>query len=324
MTASLEETRRLQLGWIGTGRMGTAMARRLLDVGADLAVWNRTRAKAEALEVDGAIVVGRPSDLAARDVVFTMVSASPDLEAVTLGEGGLLTDPERAPRVLVDCSTVSAAASQTVREAAAVRGTTLLAAPISGNPEVVAAGLASLAVSGPEDSFETVRPWLEALGRGVAYVGEGDAARTVKIAHNLLLGITIQALSEVTVLAQRAGVPRAAFLSFLNDSVMGSLFSRYKTAALVNLELAPTFTPSLLRKDLDLGLAAADELGARLPLTALTRERVQALIDSDRDDLDFAALVLLAAEEAGIELEPEGAAIRALGAADADDGRRGA
>ncbi len=139
-----------RLGWIGAGRMGSEMARRLLAIGADLTVWNRTRAKAEALMPDGATVADRPVDLAGRDIVFTMVSASADFEAVTMGEDGLLTAAERAPRVLVDCSTVSASSSEMVRRAAATRGTTLLAAPISGNPDVVAAGMASLAISGPE------------------------------------------------------------------------------------------------------------------------------------------------------------------------------
>ncbi|HKG02459.1 MAG TPA: NAD(P)-dependent oxidoreductase [Conexibacter sp.] len=299
---------RLRIGWIGTGRMGFELAGRLLDAGADLAVWNRTAAKAQPLVERGATLVGSPAELADRDVVFTMVSASDDLKAVTLGEGGVLTAADAAPGILIDSSTVSAEASQEVRVAGEAQGTVLLAAPISGNPAVVASGKASVAVSGPWPSYERARPYLEALGKSVTYVGEGDAARTVKIAHNVMLGIVTQALAEIVVLAEQSGVKRSQFLSFLNDSVMGSPFTRYKTPALVSLELAPTFTPALLRKDLDLGLDAARSHGAEMPITQLTRDRVQALIDDGVTDLDFAALILLQAKQAGLELKPEPAA----------------
>jgi len=143
-------------------------------------------------------------------------------------------------------------ASAKVREAARQRGTAMLAAPVSGNGKVVKAGKLSLVVSGPKDAYETALPYLEKLGQGVSYVGEGEVARLVKICHNVFLGVVIQALIEVTVLAQKGGVPRHAFLDFMNKSVLGSTFTRYKTPALVNLDFAPTFTPRLLRKDLDL------------------------------------------------------------------------
>jgi 3-hydroxyisobutyrate dehydrogenase-like beta-hydroxyacid dehydrogenase len=296
---------RPRVGWIGIGRMGAELSGRLLDAGIDLAVWNRTRARAEPLAERGAAVVASAAELADRDVVFTTVAASADLEAVTMGEAGLFTAAERSPAILIDSSTVSAGASARVRAAGDARSTVLLAAPVSGNPAVVAAGNASLAVSGPRDAFETAAPLLALLGKSVTYVGAGDAARLVKIAHNAMLGIVSQTLAEVLVLAERSGVSRAAFLAFLNESVMGSTFTRYKTPALVSLELTPTFTPALLRKDLDLALDAAGDAGTTLPLTALTRERVQALIDGEMSDLDFAALLLLQAREAGLDLQPE-------------------
>jgi len=295
----------LRVGWIGTGRMGFELAGRLLDAGVDLAVWNRTASKAQPLVERGAALAVSPAELADRDVVFTMVSASDDLKAVTLGDGGVLTAAGAAPGILVDSSTVSAEASQEVRAAGEARGTVLLAAPISGNPSVVAAGQASLAVSGPWGAYERARPLLEALGRSATYVGEGDAARIVKIAHNVMLGIVTQALAETVVLAEQSGVRRGQFLAFLNDSVMGSPFTRYKTPPLVTLEMAPTFTPALLRKDLDLGLDASRAHGAEMPVTQLVRDRVQALIDDGVTDLDFAALLLLQARAAGLELEPE-------------------
>jgi 3-hydroxyisobutyrate dehydrogenase len=294
-----------KIGWIGVGRMGYSMAERLAKAGADVSVWNRTRAKAEPLTKSGVRVVERPSDLASCDIVFTMISASNDLKQVTLGKDGVLTLSGKSPKILIDSSTVSEDASAEVRKAAAERGTAMLAAPVSGNAKVVKAGKLSLVVSGPKAAYETALPYLERLGQGVSYVGEGDRARIVKICHNVFLGIVIQALVEITVLAEKSGVKRHAFLDFINKSVMGSTFSRYKTPALVNLDFAPTFTPVLLRKDLDLGLEAARKLDAPMALTALTREILQGLIGQGFTEEDFATLLVQQAKLAGMPLAPE-------------------
>lgn len=294
-----------RIGWIGCGRMGLPLAARLLDAGVDVAVYNRTRSKAQPLAELGAQVVDLPSDLADRDIVFTMVSGPDDFRQVTLGDGGVLSRDDAQPRLLIDSSTVSAEVSASVRDAAAARATDLLAAPVSGNGKVVKAGLASFAVSGPAEAFTLARPYIERLGASVWYVGEGDRARHVKIAHNLLLGAVTQSLVETTLLAQQAGISRADYLSFINDSVMGSVFSRYKTPALAKLDWATTFTLPLLCKDLDLGLAAARELGTRLPLTERVRDLVADAIDSGRVDEDFAVLLEVQAAMAGIALETE-------------------
>jgi 3-hydroxyisobutyrate dehydrogenase len=297
------------IGWIGTGRMGYPMAERLAKAGADVTAFNRTRAKAEPLTKSAARLVDRPADLADRDIVFTMVSTSDDLKQVTLGPGGLLTASGKAPKILIDCSTVSAEASAEVREAAAKRSTKMLASPVSGNGKVVKAGKLSLVVSGPKDAYETALPYLERLGQGVSYVGEGEVARLVKICHNVFLGIVIQALVEVTVLAEKGGVPRHAFLDFINKSVLGSTFSRYKTPALVNLDFTPTFTPVLLRKDLDLGLAAARKVETPMAVTALVREILQGLIGQGFTDQDFATLLVQQAKLAGLPLAPENVSV---------------
>jgi 3-hydroxyisobutyrate dehydrogenase len=294
-----------KLGWIGTGRMGFAMAARVAKLGGDLAVTNRTRAKAEPLTEYGATIVDKPGDLADRDIVFIMVSASEDLLSVTLGKDGVLSRPARAPKILVDCSTVSQEASAELRDAATKRGTQLLAAPVSGNAKVVKAGKLSVVASGPRDAYDTVLPYLECLGRGASYVGEGDVSRIVKICHNVFLGTVIQSLVEITILAEKAGVPRHAFLDFINKSVMGSIFTGYKAPALVNLDMTPTFTPYLLRKDLELGLAAARALDVPMPLCAATKEIVQSLIGSGHVDDDFAALILLQAQHSGLDIKPE-------------------
>lgn len=293
------------VGWIGAGRMGAQLVTRLLEAGYDVAVYNRTKAKAEPLRELGATLVDRPVELAGKDVVFSMVSASKDLEQVMLGEDGLLTDPERAPKAIGDSSTVSIETSQKVRAAAEERGTGFLATPVSGNPKVIAAGKLTVAASGPRDVYDYVLPLLEAWGRGVTYVGEGEGARIVKIAHNVFLGVVIQNLIEITLLAQKAGVSRADFLAFLNDSVMGSPYSRYKSPALINLDFTPTFTPVLLLKDLDLGLSAAHELGVVMPVTAVTREIVATEVGAGNTEQDFASMIVRAAIGSGIDLQPE-------------------
>ncbi len=296
-------------GWIGVGRMGAALARRLLDAGYDVAVYNRTRAKADALSEHGATVVDRPADLADRDVVFTTVSASDDLVAVTSGEGGLFTSAEHTPAILIDSSTVSEEASARVRATAIARGTELLAAPVSGNPKVVAAGKLTLAVSGPRAVFERVEPTLRVLGRAVTYVGEDEVARLVKICHNVFLGVVIESLSEVTVLAEKGGVSRAAFLEFLNSSVLGSVFTQYKTPALVNLDFTPTFTMPLLRKDFDLGLAAARTLETPMPLASAAAQLVASAVGAGLIDEDFASLILEQARRSGLALKSEEAPV---------------
>jgi 3-hydroxyisobutyrate dehydrogenase len=298
---SLED---LTIGWIGAGRMGVALMRRLLDAGCDVAAWNRTRSKLDDLATAGVKVVDRPVDLADRDIVVTMVSSSDVLEAVTFGEGGLLTGGS-GPEVLVDSSTVSVDASEQVRAKAAEVGTAVLAAPVSGNPKVVRSGRLTVVVSGPRDAYERSVDLLGVFGQKVTYVGEDERARLVKICHNLLLGIVTQSMAEITVLAERAGVPRHQFLEFLNSSVMGSTFSRYKTPAFVNLDFTPTFTGHLLRKDFELGLEAGRALDVPLPVSALVHQMVVQLIGSGRGDVDFAALLELQADMSGMDLVAE-------------------
>jgi 3-hydroxyisobutyrate dehydrogenase-like beta-hydroxyacid dehydrogenase len=296
------------IGWIGAGRMGAQLIQRLLDAGYDVAVYNRTASKVQPLVDAGATHVARPVDLSDRDLVFSMVSADKDLEAVLLGEDGLLTG-QTSPRIVADVSTVSVATSEKVRAAATERGTAFLATPVSGNPAVIAAGKLTVAVSGPREVFDEVEPVLQVFGRGVTYVGEGEVARLVKIAHNVFLGVVTQSLAEITVLAQKGGVSREAFLSFLNDSVMGSAFTGYKTPAFVNLDFTATFTMPLLQKDFDLGLDAAYRLGAPMPIASATRQIVAQEVGEGNTELDFATLLLRVARGAGLELSSENAEV---------------
>jgi 3-hydroxyisobutyrate dehydrogenase len=295
------------IGWVGAGRMGVELASRLLRAGYELQVWNRTKAKAQPLADLGATIVDQPADLAACPIVVTIVSASDVFEQVTLGQDGILSGEDAAPEILIDSSTVSVEASEHVRAEAAKRGTALIAAPVSGNPKVAQAGRLSVVASGPEEAFGRVMALLEEFGQNVTYVGDGDRARLVKICHNLFLGVVAQCLAETAVLAERGGVARSSYLDFLNNSVMGSVFTRYKTPAYVNLDFTPTFTSHLLRKDFELGLEASRELDVPLPVSATVHQLVMALSTSgDLADGDFAGLLALAARAAGVELEPEG------------------
>ncbi|WP_234334214.1 NAD(P)-dependent oxidoreductase [Streptomyces sp. NRRL B-1347] len=297
------------VGWAGTGRMGFAMARRLAGAGVGVAAWNRTAERAAPLAAHGVTVVGELAELRSRDVVFTMVADERALDALLLGPAGLLADPGRTPGTVVDCSTVSPDASAALRAACAERGTAFLAAPVSGNAKVVEAGGLSIVVSGERAAYERAAPLLRLIGRSVTYAGRGEGARLVKIAHNLVLGVVTQALAETAVLAEKGGVPRRAYLEFLNDSVLGSAFTRYKTPAFVRLDYTPTFTPALLRKDFDLGLAAGRALDVPLPLAAATAQLVQACVSAGRVDEDFAVLLDLQAAASGLALAPDDGAV---------------
>jgi 3-hydroxyisobutyrate dehydrogenase len=289
------------LGWIGTGRMGYEMAARLARGGCDIAAWNRTRSKAEPLKAHGAQIVDDLEELSARDIVFCMVSTWSDVRQVI---GTLLAGASK-PKLVVECSSISLEGSAELRQLLAGEGIDYLAAPVSGNAKIIKAGKLTFVASGPRAAYETARPYLDLMGAGSSYVGDGELARIVKICHNVFLGVVTQSLAEVTVLAQKAGVPRHAFLDFFNKSVMGSAFTRYKSPAFVNLDFKVTFTPQLLRKDMDLGLDAGREFEVPMPLASITRDLIQQMIGRGMTEQDFAALLAMQASASGVELEPE-------------------
>ena len=289
-----------KLGWIGTGRMGYAMAERLAKGGCDIAVWNRTKEKAQPLEKYGAKVVNQLEELSTKDILFVMVSTIDDVKEVI---GKALAKGK--PKMIVECSSISLEGSAELRQMLKAKGVEYLAAPVSGNAKVIKAGKLTFVVSGPKSAYEKAKPYLDVMGVGSSYVGEGELARIAKICHNVMLGVVIQNLCEITVLAEKAGMPRHAFLDFLNKSVMGSMFTRYKTPALVNLDFHVTFTPKLLRKDLDLGLDAGREFDVPMPLTSLTRDLLQQMIGQGMTEQDFSTLLLVQAKASGLELKSE-------------------
>lgn len=277
------------LGWLGTGRMGIAMAGRLADAGLALTVWNRTRSKAEPLAARGAAVAGTIADLARCDVVFVMVAGPGDLEQVVSGPHGLL-GADHKPAVIVDCSTVSAQVSARVRAACERAGVEFLAAPVSGNPHVVAEGGACIVASGPAATFDRVKPFLDQIARTTVHAGEGEQARLVKLCHNLYLGMLVQALVEVTVLAEKGGTDRDAFLTFLNGTVLGSEWTRRRAPDLASRDWTPTFTTELLRKDFDLGLGAARSLEVPMPVASAVYQLIQSAVGIGLREQDFLSL----------------------------------
>jgi len=304
-----------RIGWIGMGRMGFPMAERLLKAGYDVSIWNRTRAKADPLAAKGGKVVDRLADLAGVDVLFSIVSTGKDLEQVYFGQDGVVGGGNgKLPPIFVDCSTIAVEESAAIRKRLRAAGADFIAAPVSGNAKVIKAGKLSAVASGAEAAYRQVEPMIQVFApNGVSYVGEGELARVCKIAHNVMLGVVIENLIEITLLANKMGVPRHAFLAFMNNSVMGSTFTRYKAPALVNLDWTTTFTPELLRKDLDLGLALGRDNDVPMPVTAAAREVLQshfgaAMLKSDPEKYlqgDFAALIETMALASGMKLESE-------------------
>lgn len=293
------------IGWIGLGRMGESMVKRLTHDGSIVKVWNRTRSKAEPMVEYGATVVDSRQELASCEVVFTMVSTTDDLKDVLFGAGGLVTGADK-PGVVVDNSSISEEGSAEIRARLEALGVAYLCAPVSGNAKVAKAGKLLVVASGPKAVYERVEPLLRALGRKVMWVGEGELARVWKTAHNTMFGVVIQNLCEITVMAEKAGIPRHLFLESINDSVLGSMYTRYKTPVLTNLTFEQvTFTPKLLLKDLDLGLAAARKHGVPMPAAAATRESVARMVGRVHGEVDFAVLLAETAKDAGLELKPE-------------------
>jgi 3-hydroxyisobutyrate dehydrogenase len=304
----------LKIGWIGMGRMGYPMAERLLKAGHDVTIWNRTRSKAEPLTKLGGKVVDHLHELKSVDILFSIVATGADVEEVLYGKNGVCSQGGKIPPVIVDCSTIAVEESKNIRLKLKDLGADFVAAPVSGNAKVIKAGKLSSVLSGDEAACKKAMPLVEVFApRGVSYVGEGELARVCKIAHNVMLGVVIENLIEITLLTNKMGVPRHAFLAFLNNGVMGSMFTAYKSPALVNLDWTTTFTPELLRKDLDLGLELGREMDVPMPVTAATREVLQshfgaAMLQKNPEEYlqkDFAALAETMALAAGMTLTSE-------------------
>lgn len=278
---------RLAVGLIGLGNMGTAIAERILDAGYRLVVNNRTPEKAEALAARGAAVAETPAELAEQvDVVLTSLADDDALEAVAREVVGAA----RPGTILVDVSTVSPAASARVAAWAEEASVQYLRAPVSGNPTVVRAGSLSFIVSGSAETLARVEPLIRAIGPTIHHVGEGEQARVVKLAINLMIAGLAQLMSEALVLGEAAGVARASLLEVMGSSAAGAPFIKYKTEPLLRDDYSATFTTALMEKDIDLILDAAEDAGVDLPVAREMKTLVRAAVEAGYGDDDFMAL----------------------------------
>jgi 3-hydroxyisobutyrate dehydrogenase-like beta-hydroxyacid dehydrogenase len=283
------EDPRLTAGVIGLGNMGTAIAERLLDAGSELRVFNRTPAKAEPLAARGAVVVETAGELAADvDVVLTSLPDDAAFEAVAAE----IVESAQPGTVLVDVSTVSPAASARVAAIADDAAVAYLRAPVSGNPTVVRAGNLTFIVSGARETLERVEPVLLAIGPTIHHVGDGEQARVVKLAINLMIAGLAQLISEALVLGEASGVSREALLRVMASSAVGAPFVEYKTEPLLRDDYSATFTTVLMEKDIDLVLDAAGQAGVQLPLARDLKELLHSAIGAGYGDDDFMALFL--------------------------------
>jgi 3-hydroxyisobutyrate dehydrogenase-like beta-hydroxyacid dehydrogenase len=274
---------------IGLGHMGTAFAERLLDGGFDLLVYNRTAAKADPLAARGAAVADTAKELAERvDVVLTSLPNDEALESVAERAVGAM----RPNGVLVDMSTVSPGASARVAGLADEASVAYLRAPVSGNPTVVRSGNLSFIVSGPREALDQVEPVLKTIGPTMHYVGEGEQARIVKLALNLMIAGLAQLMSEALVLAEASDVSRQDLLETMGSSAVGAPFVKYKTEPLLHDDFSATFTTALMEKDIDLILDAAKQAGLELPVAQEMKSLLRATAQAGYGDDDFMALYL--------------------------------
>jgi 3-hydroxyisobutyrate dehydrogenase-like beta-hydroxyacid dehydrogenase len=280
---------RLAVGLIGLGNMGTAIAERLLDGGFDLLVYNRTPDKADSLAGRGAAVADTAANLAERvDVILTSLPNDDALEAVAAE----VVTAMRPSGVLVDMSTVSPGASARVATLADGASIGYLRAPVSGNPTVVRAGNLSFIVSGPRETFDRIEPVIKAIGPRAYYVGEGEQARIVKLAINLVIAGLAELMSEALVLAEASDVSRRDLLETMANSAAGAPFVEYKTEPLLRDDFSATFTTALMEKDIDLVLDAAEEAGVELPVARQMKALLRATVEAGYADDDFMALFL--------------------------------
>ncbi len=289
---------RVTVGLIGLGNMGAPFAERILAAGYPLVVYNRTPEKARAFGARGAAVADSPQDLVRlADVFLTSLPddrAFEDVAAQALGSA-------RPGTILVDTSTVSPAASARVASLADAASVGYLRAPVSGNPTVVRAGNLTVMVSGPRDTFERAEQVIRAVGPTIHYIGDGEEARVVKLAINLMIAGLAQLMSEALVLGESAGVDRATLLDVMGSSAAGAPFVKYKTEPLLRDDFSATFTTTLMEKDLDLVLDIAAEAEIELPLARAIKPLLRAAIGGGYADHDFMALYLQLRKASGLE-----------------------
>jgi 3-hydroxyisobutyrate dehydrogenase-like beta-hydroxyacid dehydrogenase len=276
---------------LGMGKMGQALAGRLLDQGWAVIIWNRSPKDLSDLESRGAVRLTELDDLWDRaSIVITFLANDDALASVCFDDGGVLQSGA-SDRVLIDMSTVSPRISSEISARAEAVGVDYLRSPVSGNPAVLSAGNITLIVSGPRDTFERVEELMNSIGPTVLYVGDAEHSRTLKLAINAGLAVTAQIMAELIVFGENNGIDRSILLHALSESVMGSPFVRYKTPALVAHDYSATFTTNLLAKDLELALDVARGAELALPVIELVHSLTHLASTSGYGEVDFASLL---------------------------------
>jgi 2-hydroxy-3-oxopropionate reductase len=289
-----------KIGFIGLGIMGRPMAENLIEAGYDLVVYNRTREKAEKL--DGATVAGNPKEVAENsDIVITMLPDSPDVEAVVAGEGGVL-EGIRDGTLLVDMSTISPVVTEELSEKVREKGTSMLDAPVSGGDVGAIEGALSIMVGGSEEDFERARPLFDVMGKVATHVGPVGAGQVVKACNQIVVALTIEALSEALVLGSKGGVAPEKLVEALSGGLASSAVMEAKKEKFFSHDFEPGFRIELHHKDLGIALAAGREYGVALPATAIVDQMFEASKAKGRGDRDHSALLTLLEEAAQHEI----------------------
>ena len=291
-----------EVGYVGLGVMGSSIVHRLLAGGHDVTVWNRTREKAEPLLAEGARWADSPREVAAGEFVFTMVTNTAAVQAVTEGEDGILAGL-RAGVIYVDMSTASPANTRALAERVAEAGASMLDSPVSGTAVTVDQGKASLMVGGDDETFDRARPVLEAIGPKVIHVGPSGSAVTMKIAANLSLAVQMLAFSEGVLLAEKSGIPREKAVEVMLASVIASPMVAYRGPLVLGHPEEVWFDCHMMQKDMNLALELGRELEVPLPTTAVTSELLSAANGMGIGERDFAVLFDVLAALAGVETE---------------------
>jgi 3-hydroxyisobutyrate dehydrogenase len=284
---------RLRVGFAGIGRMGLPMARNVLDAGFPLTVFNRTPERCEPLVEAGATLAATPAELAAAsDVVITMVADGDAVRALLDGPDGLLAGAgSRADAepglVLAEMSTIGPLAAREVAGHCAEHGVTMLDAPVSGSIAVATAGQLTILVGGEEAALERARPALDAMSKAVLHLGPSGAGAAIKLSINLIIGATVQSVSEALVLAEASGIEREAAYDAIAGSVVGSTFVDYKRDAWLDPDGTPTaFTLELMRKDLELALQLGAAAGVPLLATSAAANGTTLAVGLEGGDQD--------------------------------------
>lgn len=293
-----------RIGFIGLGIMGKPMARNLLKAGYTLTVHNRSRQPVEELVAAGAVDGKSPRGVAQHsDIIITMLPDSPDVQQVVLGRDGVL-EGIRPGAALVDMSTISPMITQEVAQAVHGKGAEMLDAPVSGGEKGAIEAALSIMVGGPANIFERVLPVFQAMGKNIVHIGGHGAGQVTKACNQVVVALTIQAVSEALALAAKAGVDPARVRQALLGGFAQSRILEAHGQRMLDRNFKPGFRVRLHQKDLNIALSTAKTLGVPLPATAVVQEAFTALRALERSDWDHSALVTLIEELAKVEVRP--------------------